>query len=188
MRFVTLNGPLQCGKSWVVRELKKRFPETTFVPVSFQDTLAKSVPILLGVEGVDYETFKKTDYYGRTGRQHIIDVATEKRRHDQLFFSRVLADRMRQIDSTTHTGRKQRVFIADSNGFADELGFMRAQADIDLLPCSIEPPGTVDRGEKYPDPDSRFNLAHMCAVVTGNSTLMLERLSERLIARGWVWA
>lgn len=181
MRFVTLNGPLQCGKSWVVRELKKRFPEVRFEAVSFQDTLAKSVPILLGVEGVDYETFKKTDYYGRTGRQHIIDVATEKRRHDQLFFSRVLADRMRRI----HSPGRKRVFIADSNGFADELGFMRAQADIDLLPCSIEPPDAPPRGEKYPDPDSRFNLAHMCAVVTADSTHMLERLSERLIARGW---
>lgn len=185
MRFVTLNGPLQCGKSWVVKELKKRFPDVTFVPVSFQDTLAKSVPILLGVEGVDYETFKKTEYYGRTGRQHIIDVATEKRRHDQLFFSRVLADRMRAINPMTHVGRKQRVFIADSNGFPDELGFMRAQVDIDLLPCSIEPPDAPPRGEKYPDPDSRFNLAHLCAVVTLDSTHMLERLSERLIARGW---
>jgi hypothetical protein len=167
-----------------VKNLRARFPETRFEAVSFQDTLAASVPILLGVAGVDYETFKKTDYYGRTGRQHIIDVATKKREFDPLFFSRVLADRMRTMNHTTHTGRR-RVFIADSNGFADELGFMRGQTDIDLLPCSIEPPDTVARGEKYPDPDSRFNLAHMCAVVTPDSSVMLERLSERLIARGW---
>ncbi|QIG75251.1 hypothetical protein EVC29_022 [Rhizobium phage RHph_Y52] len=184
MRLITLNGPMQCGKSWVVRNLKERFTDVAFIPVSFQDTLAKATQILLGVEHVPYEEFKKTVYHGRTGRQHMIDVATEKRRHDQVFFSRVLADRMRFVNTTSFVGRKHKLFIADSNGFPDELEFMRAQVDIDLLACSIEPADTVARGENYPG-DSRFNLAHMCSVVATNSTLMLEAVSAALLRRGW---
>ncbi|QIG67823.1 hypothetical protein EVB53_021 [Rhizobium phage RHph_Y60] len=185
MRLITFNGPMQCGKSWVVRNLKERFSDVTFVPVSFQDTLAKATQILLGVEHVPYEEFKKTVYHGRTGRQHMIDVATEKRRHDEVFFSRVLADRMRHYDALRGTaGNKKRLYVADSNGFPDELEFMRAQVDIDLLACSIEPADTVARGENYPG-DSRFNLAHMCSVVATNSTLMLEAVSAALLRRGW---
>lgn len=180
MRLITLNGPMQCGKSWVVTNLMARFADVEFKPVSFQDTLAKATQALLGVEHVPYEEFKKTDYYGRTGRQHMIDVATEKRRHDPYFFSRVLSDRMRRTRFT----RAKQLFIADSNGFPDELEFMRVQTDIDLLPCSIEPEDAPERGAKYPG-DSRFNLAHMCSVVTVDSSLMLDAVTAAINRRGW---
>lgn len=180
MRLITFNGPMQCGKSWVVRNLKERFSDVQFVPVSFQDTLAKATQTLLGVEHVPYEEFKKTDYYGRTGRQHMIDVAIKKREHDRYFFSRVLADRMRLVVPV----KRKTLFVADSNGFPDELEFMRVQRDIDLLPCSIEPDDAPERGGQYPG-DSRFNLAHMCSVVKPNSTLMLDAVSEAIIRRGW---
>ena len=180
MRLITLNGPMQCGKSWVVKNIVRQFPDVNFIPVSFQDTLGKATQILLGVEHVPYEEFKKTEYYGRTGRQHMIDVATEKRRHDPYFFSRVMADRMRGHPIVA----RKKLFVADSNGFSDELEFMRVQVDIDLLPCSIEPSDAPLRGEQYPG-DSRFNLAHMCNVITKDSTLMLDALSAAIIRRGW---
>jgi hypothetical protein len=180
MRLITFNGPMQCGKSWVVKNLVRRFPDVNFIPVSFQDTLAKATQTLLGVEHVPYEEFKKTQYYGRTGRQHMIDVATEKRRHDPYFFSRVMADRMRAHPIIA----RKKLFVADSNGFPDELEFMRVQMDIDLLTCSIEPPDAPERGCQYPG-DSRFNLAHMCTIIAKDSTLMLDAVSSAIMRRNW---
>lgn len=174
MRLVTLNGPIGCGKSWVVKNLRVRT-----IPMSFQDTLAKSTQVMLGVEWMDYATFKTTLFNGKTGREWMIIVATECRRHDEYFFARVLHDRMKHQTHST-----ERIFIADSNGFENELDYMRSQADVDLLACSIEPPNAPPRGAQYMG-DSRFNLAHKCTVVSPNSTLMLDALNAALIRRAW---
>lgn len=189
MRFVTLNGPLGCGKSWVVKNLKERYERrggVKFLPVSFQDTLATSTMALLGAEHMDYATFKVTEFFGVTGRQWMINQATAARAVDTYFFSRVTHRRMQHEFSKTSLFRKT-VFIADSNGFEDELDFMRVQADVDLLACSIEPPEYRDRrGQLYQEGDSRSNLAHKCTVVQANSTLMLDALGAALERRDWV--
>ena len=84
------------------------------------------------------------------------------------------------------TGKKH-VFIADSNGFENELDYFRVQEDVNLLACSIEPLHLRDRrGLPWIEGDSRFNLAAKCTLVAEDSTEMLGKLGAALNRRGWV--
>jgi len=196
IRIVTFNGPMKCGKSWVCDRLPERFPNTRFERVSFQDALARGTLALLGLSpaiyGTDaYAEFKETQYYGRTGREWMIffsesakvgnptiDMADE---HPNIWTD-VMLDSIRRQHFTHRSGT---VYLADSNGFGDELDYLRGREDVDVLACSIEPPDSPVRGSTYPN-DSRFNLAHKCAVVAEDSNLLLDRVSAALQRRNWV--
>lgn len=188
MKLVTINGPLGVGKSWTadrVTELLKGRPVAVH-RVSFQDPLRKAAMALLGVnpELVSYDDFKKTEYLGKSGRRWMIDMSEEfAKSHDEEFFSKIMHQTMR---FTHRPYGKKHIFIADSNGFESELAYFRVQLDIDLLACSIEPPGSAERGEPWIPGDSRYNLAHKCTLVHEDSTTMAHAILNALERRGWV--
>lgn len=186
LNLVTLNGPLGCGKTWTVERIVAMNPDVLFHRVSWQDCLRKAAMALLGVPiHFSYDVFKKTDYYGKTGRQWMIDMSEGfAKQHDPLFFSKVMHDTIRNV---IRVPRKKHVFIADSNGFENELDYFRVQEDVSLLACSIEPLHLQDRrGLPWIESDSRFNLAHKCTLVAEDSTEMLGKLNAALQRRGWI--
>lgn len=190
IRFVAINGPLGVGKSWVASNLEKGVAassRTRIFRVSFQDVLRKGAMNLLGVPNADYDVFKKTLYYGKTGRQWMIDLSESfMKPHRETIFSEILHDQMRDHMLTVPMGTRN-LFIADSWGFESEINYFRAQADVDTLTCAIEPPGMDTlRGKPWITGDSRYNLAHMASVVTPDSTKMLENLIRALHRRGWI--
>ena len=187
MNLVTLNGPLGCGKTWTADRVAAVNPDVLFHRVSWQDCLRRAAMALLGVKEiqVSYDLFKKTDYYGKTGRQWMIDLSEGfAKQHDPLFFSKVMHDTMRNVICVPN---KKHVFIADSNGFENELDYFRVQEDVNLLACSIEPLHLQDRrGLPWIDGDSRFNLAAKCTLVAEDSTEMLGKLNAALQRRNWI--
>lgn len=190
IRFVAINGPLGVGKSWVANHLESRIAASSRIRifrVSFQDVLRKAAMNLLGVPNADYDVFKKTDYYGKTGRQWMIDLSESfVKPHRETFFSEVLHDSMRDLMLTVPMGTKN-LFIADSWGFESEINYFRAQLDVDTLTCAIEPPGLHERrGLPWVAGDSRYNLAAMASVIAHDSTSMLELLQRALDRRGWI--
>lgn len=181
MRFVTFNGPIGCGKSWVCNSLQAiHGDQAVFRRESFQDALREATYATLGL-GMEtrYDEFKVTHYVGFTGRQWMIDIATRARENDQYVWSRTLINRCKR-----RYGDKD-IILVDSNGFPDELEFLRVQPGIDVLTCSIELPDGVERGAQFPG-DSRFNLAHMCSIVKPNSSEMLPAVVAALKRRGWM--
>lgn len=189
IRFVAINGPLWVGKSWVADQLEQRLAATSrtrIFRVSFQDVLRKGVMNLLGVPNIDYGVFKKTLYYGKSGRQWMIDASENfMKSHDEQIFSKILHDTMNDHMLAVPMGTRN-LFIADSWGFESEINYFRAQPEVDVLACSIEPPGHAPRGELWIPGDSRYNLAHMASVVAEDSTSMLEKLERALDRRGWI--
>lgn len=187
MNLVTINGPLGVGKTWTVDRLAAMNPDVLFHRVSWQNCLRKAAMALLGVHEiqVSYDVFKKTDYFGKTGRQWMIDMSEGfAKRHDELFFSKVMHQTMRD---TILVPRKKHVFIADSNGFENELAYFKVQEDVNVLACSIEPPDMKERrGLPWIDGDSRFNLAAKCSVVAPDSTEALVLITGALQRRGWI--
>ena len=197
IRFITMNGPLGVGKSWVGDQLEKylktNHPNTRLIRASFQDVLAAGVQRLLGAEHMDYAEFKLTEFYGLTGRQWLIRTSEEMMKPvDPMIFSKILYDRMKleteqRKNVLAHGQIKSLLFYADSNGFEDELMFFRSRDDLDLLACSIEPADFTDRrGQPWIDGDSRYNLAHLANVVAPTSTIMLENLIKALDRRNWI--
>lgn len=190
IKFVAINGPLGIGKSWVAINLEKELATSrrmTIQRVSFQDVLREGTMSLLGVPKADYDIFKKTQYYGKSGRQWMIDLSENfMKNHDPYIFSKILHDRMRDIQLITRATHHN-LFIADSWGFDSEMGYFRAQADVDTLACCIEPPGmSYLRGQPWTADDSRFNLAHKSSIVATDSTNMLKQLKAALDRRGWI--
>lgn len=185
MKLVTLNGPLGIGKSWTANRVTELLPHVMVFRVSFQDSLRKAAMALVEVSEaqVPYSVFKDTDYYGLTGRQWMINMSENfAKKHDPLFFSRVMHQTMRTQPQPMH---KKAIFIADSNGFESEIDYFRVQTDIDLLACSIEPPDSAPRGTPWIEGDSRFNLAHKCGLVREDSTQMAHAIIKSLENRGW---
>lgn len=185
MKLVTINGPLGIGKTWTVKRVSELVPHVVFVRISWQDPLILATQSLLGVTGMDYDKFKVADFHGLTGRQWMIKMSEDFAKiHGGLtFFSKVMHERMLKTPQVPH---KKSIFIADSNGFDHEIDYFKTRADIDLLPCSIEPPDLKDRrGQTWIDTDSRFNLAHKCAIVTEDSTTMAHSIVAALERRGW---
>lgn len=190
MNLVTINGPLGCGKTWTVDRISAMNQNVIFHRVSWQDSLKKAAMALLGVPiHFSYDLFKKTDYYGKTGRQWMIDLSEGfVKQHDPLFFSKVMHSTM-QMEHANHAlmTHKKHVFIADSNGFENELDYFRVQEDVNLLACSIEPLHLRERrGLPWIDGDSRFNLAAKCTLVAEDSTEMLGKLNAALQRRNWI--
>lgn len=196
IRFITMNGPLCVGKSWVGDQLEKylkvNHPSTRLIRADFKDVLAAGVQRLLGVEHMDYAKFKLTEFYGLTGRQWLIRASEEMMKPvDPMIFSKILYDKMKvefgiRKNTIAHS-RQSLLFYADSNGFEDELMFFRGREDLDLLACSIEPEDFIDRrGQPWIDGDSRYNLAHLCNVVAPTSTIMFENLIKALDRRNWI--
>jgi hypothetical protein len=187
IRILTLNGPLGSGKTWIKKQLASTLASHSIkmASASWQDPLRRACYALLNVsESVDYDTFKVTDYFGRTGRQWMIAMSEDfAKQFDPLFFSRVLADTLRS-SPLPHYGRH--LFIADSNGFDTELSFLRAQTDIEVLAGCICPPDSPPPGERWRPDDSRLNLSHMCAQVAPTSGELLPKLMKSLQIRGWI--
>lgn len=190
IKFVAINGPLGVGKSWVAKHLEQELAVTSrtrIIRVSFQDCLRKGVMALLDVPDWNYDEFKKTEFYGKTGRQWMIDASEDfMKNQDPYIFSKILHNRMVLMrDEIPHDRRA--LFVADSWGFDSEMDYFRAQVDVDTLACSIEPPNMVDRrGMPWIEGDSRFNLAHKSNVVASDSTNMLKQLKAALDRRGWI--
>lgn len=189
IRFVAINGPRGVGKSWVADHLEQRIAATTRVRihrVSFQDVLRKGAMNLLGVPNADYDSFKRSTYFGKTGRQWMISLSEDfmKIQAEEQVFSMILHETMNDIMLSVPIGYKN-LFIADSWGFESEINYFRVQPEVDVLACSIEPPGHAHRGEPWITGDSRYNLAHMASVVAEDSTSMLEKLERALDRRGW---
>lgn len=186
MKLITINGPLGSGKSWVADRIPGLVRNYTVQRVSFQDPLTYSIPVLMCRSHMTYADFKKEMIHGQTGRQWMIDVATKMREFDPTIFSRLLYDSMVHLQ-TNNRHPQQILFVADSNGFADELDFFKSRTDVDLLTCSIEPlEYRYRRGELYQSDDSRSNLAHKCTIVRPDSDEMLLAIKTALMRRGWV--
>lgn len=186
MKLITLNGPLGSGKSWVADRIPGLVRNFSIQRVSFQDPLMHGIPALMCRDYLPYVDFKKEMIHGQTGRQWMIDVATKMREFDPTIFSKLLYDSMLHLyENNRHP--QQILFVADSNGFEDELDFFKSRIDVDLLTCSIEPPEYQDRrGELYQPDDSRSNLAHKCTIVQEDSDQMLVAIKTALMRRGWV--
>lgn len=190
-RFVTINGPLGVGKTWVVQQLLNHIYKILVVPVSWQDPLRKACYELCAVDSsVPYDTFKKMTYFGRTGREWMIRMSEDfAKEHSETFFSEVLAHRIMNsplMGKGDFINFSSVIFVADSNGFASELMYFKAHAAFDVLACCIEPPGSPPRGELWRPDDSRYNLAHMCDIVLPDSTTAFHKLMEALTRRGWI--
>jgi hypothetical protein len=187
IRLLTLNGPLGSGKTWIRKQLTNTFVQQGLrvEAASWQDPLRLACYALLGVsKEVSYDTFKLTEYYGRTGRQWMIAMSEDfAKQFDRDFFSRVMADKLR-MSPMPHYGKH--LFIADSNGFDNELLFLRAQPDIDVVAGCICPPDSPPPGERWRPDDSRINLAHMCNQVAPSSGELLPKLMKSLHTRGWI--
>lgn len=182
MKLLTINGPLGSGKTWVAKQLAIQNPGVAFVYVSFQYPLKAGTMCMLGLDPdtEDYDKFKVTDYFGMTGRQWMIHFATAARSFDPVIWSRVMHSTMRQVIGTP-------IFVADSNGFEDELDYFYGQGDVNLYAASIEPPEYKDRrGLLYSNSDSRYNLAHRCHTVGRDSNEVLAAVTEGLRARNWI--
>ena len=191
IRFVAINGPLGVGKSWVADHLEQRIAATTRVRihrVSFQDVLRKGAMNLLGVPNADYDSFKRSNYFGKTGRQWMIKLSESfmKVHGGEQIFSMILHETMNDIMLAYQAVGRKNLFIADSWGFESEINYFRVQPEVDVLACSIEPPGHAPRGERWVPGDSRYNRAHMASVVAEDSTSMLEKLERALDRRGWI--
>lgn len=190
IKFVAINGPLGVGKSWVAANLEKELAVTSrtrILRVSFQDCLRKGVMTLLDVADWDYDIFKKTEFYGKTGRQWMIDASENfMKSQDPYIFSKILHDRMAILrDQVPHGSRA--LFVADSWGFESEGDYFRAQSDVVMLTCCIEPPNMSERrGLPWIEGDSRFNLAHKSTIIAPDSTAMLKQLKAALDRRGWI--
>jgi hypothetical protein len=186
IKLVTFNGPIGCGKSWVCEQLQKKYAIhgiLDFPRVSFQDALREATYILLGVGfEVPYDEFKKTIYHGHTGREWMIHVSERSKELFETLFTETM---LLRIKRRPNISRKQ-IFLADSNGFPSELLALRSKPDVDLLSCSIEPPGSPERGELWTSGDSRYNLAHMCTLVAPDSNAMLDKVELALSRRGWI--
>ncbi len=182
MKLMTINGPLGSGKTWVAKQLAIQNPDTAFVFVSFQYPLRAGTMAMLGLDPdtADYDEFKVTNYFDKTGREWMIFYATHAREFDPMIWSRVLHSTMKQVVGIP-------VFVADSNGFEDELDYFYGQGDVNLYATSIEPPGYENRrGQVYMEGDSRFNLAHRCHTVERDSTQLLASATFGLRARNWI--
>ena len=142
---------------------------------------------LLGVPNADYDEFKKTIYYGLTGRQWMIKCSEEFMKPiDETIFSKILYQHMEDIILISPIGTRT-LFVADSWGFESEGMFFRTRQDVDVLACCIEPPGMeVRRGQPWVVDDSRYNLANQCSVIAPDSTSMLQQLIAALNRRGWI--
>ena len=186
-RIITLNGPLQCGKSWTTKQLAAAFKLAGIQPIllDFKDPLIDAVYALLGLpKSTDYESFKVTEYSGVSGRQWLIAMSEilAKPYGGQSFFAESLVRRIRN----TPNASAPRVVIAESNGFPIELAYLRAQEDIDLLAITIEPPDSPPPGELWTVGDSRFNLAHMANIVGRDSNEAKSKALHALQNRGWL--
>jgi hypothetical protein len=191
MRLVTINGPLGVGKTWVYNRLSELLAPmgVPLVTVNFQEPLKELTYQLLNVPShFPYDLFKNTVYHGHSGRAWMIHLSESMKQLDPTIWVRKSVDKM--IDITTNVPNNTqyaRIFIADSQGFEVELDFLSRQKVVSLLSCSIEPIEYRDRrGQKYQEDDSRYNLAHLCEIVTEDSSEMYWQLKAALERRGWI--
>lgn len=185
IKLVTLNGPIGSGKSWTCDRLEEVLKQAGKIPIrtSYNDALVRGTMAILNVTGMDYAKFKVTEFDGKTGRDWLIELSETMKIADPFYWAKLTLSSMTRSAKATQSDRV--IFLCDSNGFEPEQSFMRSRENVDVLACSIEPKGTVPRGEQYPG-DSRFNLAHMCSVVAPDSTHMLQAVTASLMRRGWI--
>lgn len=185
-RLILINGPAGHGKTWLFSRLKEQFSAQSLLTehVQFKGPLIKSTAILLGINPehaqFDYDKFKTTEYFGLTGRQWMIRIATTMRDHDDDIFVK------QAIDSIlARKAGSPKMFVCDDLGFENELNLPLTHLDIECLIVSINPLGNVEPGEKYHN-DSRYNLCHKANVKAYDSTTALQLTLNALIRRGWI--
>jgi hypothetical protein len=179
IKLITINGPLGSGKSWTADRIQDLYPYPVTKRLGFQDKLAEIVRLMFDVPAdVKYDEFKKTEFFGITGRQWMINVSENAKALYAPVWVDIAVAKMRE--SIGH------IYIVDSQGFEAELHHLEGLPGIDLLSISIEPPGTVPRGEKYQADDSRFNCAHLTQFVAQNSDGAVRILQNEMLNRNWI--
>ena len=185
-RLVLINGPAGSGKSWLYKNLATYLNKHGVLApqVQFKGPLIKATANLLGINpehaAFDYDRFKVTDFYGLTGRQWMIKIATSAREQDDdIFVKQAIQDVLNK------RGGAAKIFICDDLGFENELNIPLAHPDIDSLVVSIAPTDGVGPSEQYPN-DSRFNLCHRANIKAVNSDTALTLTINALVRRGWV--
>lgn len=184
-RLVLINGPAGSGKSWLYQNLKIYLQKHGVLApqVQFKGPLIKATANLLGLNPehvlFDYDKFKVTEFYGLSGRQWMIKIATAAREQDDDIFVKQAIQ-----DVLLKAGGAEKIFICDDLGFENELNIPLAHPDIESLVVSIAPSNGVGPGLQYPG-DSRFNLCHRANIKGVNSDTALTLTINALIRRGW---
>lgn len=185
-RLILINGPAGHGKTWLYAHLAAALAKQSIKThqVQFKGPLIKSTAILLGLNPEfvvsNYDDFKKTQYFGLTGREWMIKIATVMRSQDDNIFVTQAVNGILEKRAGS-----PKIFICDDLGFENELNIPLTHPEIECLVVSINPIGNVGPGEKYPN-DSRFNLCHKANVKAYDSNTALELTTNALIRRGWM--
>ena len=186
MRLVTINGPQESGKSWVCKQLIARHDALNgpkIIPISIQGPLEAAARALVGEPTMPYDEFKKTKFFGLTGRTWMIQLSENFAKEiDPLIFAKLAVKAM----EARFQPKLRQIFVIDSNGFELELDYWRGVENIDLLATCIQPEGTVAPGQPYGGGDSRYNLSHKCGVVAADSTELLGKVEAAMRRRGWI--
>lgn len=139
---------------------------------------------MFGATHVDYETFKRAEFYGRSGREWIISVVEQGlRAHDQHILNKMLLARV--INDGLYTYDK--IIILENLGFESEYKFFadwikqeERSNPVEMIIVNCIRPG---RDEGFAG-DSRQNLAKY-ANITIDSPLRYMEVVHLLQARNW---